>query len=93
VKGREKEMRTIWKYEFSPTADIQEFEMPGGAIPLCVNMQGDKVCMWCQVLTTNPVVKRKFCVVGTGHEKPEGCGVYIGSVFPHPFVWHIFTYK
>jgi hypothetical protein len=84
--------RTVYKYVFDLGSDIQEFEMPVSAIPLCVHMQEKNICMWCDVLTTNPMVKRKFCIVGTGHPKPEKCGDYIGSVFPSPFVFHIFTY-
>jgi len=85
--------RAVYKYVFDLNSDIQEFEMPASAIPLCVHMQGNNICMWCDVLTSNPSVKRKFCIVGTGHTKPEGCGVYLGSVFPAPYVFHIYEYK
>ena len=83
-------MKTIYKYVFDGKSMIQEFDMPSSAIPLCVQMQGNNICMWCDVKTDNPIVKRKFCIVGTGHEKPDGLGTYIGSVFPHPFVFHIY---
>jgi hypothetical protein len=85
--------RTIYKYVFDYESDIQEFKMPSAAIPLCVHMQGKNICMWCDVCPANPQVTRKFFIVGTGNTKPEGCRVYLGSVFPDPFVFHIYTYE
>lgn len=83
-------MKTIYKYVFTLKNTVEEFDMPSDSIPLCVNMQGNNICLWCIVNTDNPVVKRRFCVIGTGWEIPVNIGAYIGSVFPSPYVFHVF---
>lgn len=91
-------MRTVWKYKFdlkrmaSETTDRQTFEMPSGSYPLYVNIQNDDLCLWVQVKEDNPIVKRTFCIVGTGRKIPDDVHVskYIGTVLQDIFVWHIF---
>lgn len=85
-------MKTIYKYQFSMSSDKEEFEMPSASFPLSVGEQNGLPCMWCQVETNNPIVTRKFRIVGTGHEIPETVRLskYVGTVQIGVFVWHIF---
>lgn len=60
--------KTIWKFTLRPVIEI---EMPDGAQVLSVHAQNGELCMWAQVRTENPMVKRKFLTFGTGHILPE----------------------
>ena len=41
-------MRAIWKYILDIT-DTQCLDMPDGAMTLCVQMQGETLCLWAVV--------------------------------------------
>jgi len=81
-------MRAVWKFpvEF-PNCEL---EMPQNSWIIHVNSQGeDRVVLWVDVDTEAKRVKRRFVVVGTGHEIPAG-GVFVGSVKDSPYMWHLF---
>lgn len=60
--------KTIWNFTLRPVIEI---EMPEGAQLLSVHEQNGELCMWVQVRTENPMVKRKFLTFGTGHILPD----------------------
>ena len=85
-------MRIIYKYSLDIT-DTQIIQMSIGANILCVQFQGDQLCLWAMV---DPHVARKgrqIHIVGTGH---DCCYVstakHIGTVLQPdlPLVWHVF---
>jgi len=85
----------IYKYTFSGIENA-EFEMPKGAEILCVQIQSHlavtAICIWALVDSLEArVERRRFMVIGTGHELYGVRNVkYVGTVQEPPFVWHIF---
>lgn len=59
-------MKTIWKFPLSP--DKLTIEMPRGAKVLSVAVQDEVICVWALVDTEAALVKRRFYVLGTGHD-------------------------
>lgn len=58
--------QSVWKYPLK-MADEQIIEVPFGAAPLKVTMQGDEPCLW---MLENPVVEKttkKVHIRGTGY--------------------------
>ncbi len=85
-------MRTVFKYEFSITDEV-EIAMPLGAVVLHVGQQGigqTRICLWAEVDTQQPDETRTFYVRGTGHPLPEADVAHVGSIVGNPFVWHVF---
>lgn len=88
----------VWKYEWPATdrGPVQEavFEMPLAAHVLTVQMQRGRIVMWAAVYPDLKREKRKFNLVGTGHEAPllANIGGYVGTVqmFDGDLVLHIF---
>lgn len=80
----------IYKYPIDITSQ-QFIEMPKGAKLLHVALDGwGKPCIWAQVDTDQPKVKRMFFIYGTGapmrhHEN------YVGTFVEGKFVWHVFN--
>lgn len=82
---------TIWKYEFDlRKGDRHSFTMPHGARPICIQMQGELICLWAEVDPRESFESRTFRIVGTGHPLPPQQRSYIGTVQAGPFVWHIY---
>jgi len=54
-----------------------------------IAMQNSVVTLWSLVDIESKPIKRRFRIVGTGHEM-EPIGNYLGSVQERVFVWHIF---
>jgi hypothetical protein len=76
----EQNMKSVWKFPLAMTG-IQDVEIPGTARLLSVQPQGDGVCLWALCDTTADKVKRRICIVGTGHEAPEIGSLYYISTF------------
>jgi len=71
--------------------------MPQGADILCVQYQGNALCLWAIVNADEPVERCEIAIVGTGHPMPPDNqvipkAIYIGTVQQPqmPFVWHVF---
>jgi hypothetical protein len=83
--------KTVWKYQV-PVQDYFELELPVGAIPLTVQVQGDTPRMWVLV---NPDETKKckyqFRVLGTGHKSDDTLN-YLGTfqVNNGQYVFHVF---
>ena len=58
--------------------------------------QGDqRLMLWAEVDTDQPMEQRQIEVFGTGHEIPQGMGVsreFIGTVIVSSLVWHVYEY-
>ncbi len=88
-------MRTVWKYDL--TSRRKTLEMPKGARPLHVDVQGPAACLWAEVDTDAPLVARRLAIVGTGHPTPDSEEADYAGTFLTPgggtFVWHIYIAK
>lgn len=60
-------MKTIWKFPLQMKG-FQTIEMPEGAKILSVQPQGESVCLWALVESTNQMERRGIVIVGTGHD-------------------------
>lgn len=81
----------IFKYDLSVT-DVQDIEMPAGAVLLSVQMQYGRLCVWAVVNPEAPTMPRRFWVIGTGRTVPERIGIFLGTVqmAGGDLVWHVF---
>lgn len=93
-------MHTIWKYELD-IGEVLPVEMPRGAKVRYVGMQGDQLCVWAQVDSDQPLVKRVFAVHGTGHtirptarENGTELPTYLGTfmMYGGELVFHVFDH-
>jgi len=84
-------MKTIWKYELE-TTDLQEIEMPHAAKILTVQVQNGVPCIWCLCKPNNLKQFRIIQTIGTGHEKENIKGIYIGTyqLLEGSVVFHVF---
>lgn len=86
--------KAVYKYVLS-AEDTQKVPLPLGAKPLCVKVQGDKVCMWCLVdpnqTETNRVTVQ---IAGTGHNRTDLIGEYLDTfmMYNGSLVFHVFIY-
>lgn len=79
----------VYKYTLE-TDKENEFEMPCFSKVIHCHEQNNKVCIWVQVGTTEPVMTRKFICMVTGVEFDGGD--YIGTCHLDngKFVIHVF---
>lgn len=85
-------MKTIYKYPLEIT-DMQLVQMPSCSNILCVQLQGDSLCLWAEVCTDEPTRGYTIEIIGTGNPMmPIGFVTrrYISTVQQGPLVWHIF---
>ena len=83
-------MRTIWKFPLEVT-DTQTIEIPRGYRFLHLGLFDGHICLWCEVITESPKVKRTFWIFGTGKVIPDHLHLaYKGTVPTGSFVWHVF---
>lgn len=68
--------------------EIVEVMAPPSTGVAHIAMQNGVVTLWALVNMEHMPVKRRFHIVGTGHEAP--CGHYLGTVHERVFVWHVF---
>jgi len=83
-------MKTVYKYKVSGKTVLS---LPRSAKPVCVAMQGDDLCMWCEVETSRGQENRLFRIFATGEPIPQDMGIdflYIGTAFDGHFVWHLY---
>lgn len=88
-------MRTVYKYNI-PTSDVFELQLPRGAKPLSVEVQMERMCMWVEVSTEEPLEPRTFRICGTGHGIPAAeWHEFIGTLFLDggALVFHVFEIK
>jgi len=82
----------IFKYPVEITDELT-IEMPKNADIMHFGIHNHVAALWACVDPENPMVERKFKVVGTGHEMPTNDNLnYIGTITNHElqYVWHLF---
>jgi hypothetical protein len=82
----------VWKFEFD-IEDPLTIKMPQGARVLHVDLQDGLPCMWALVDASEPLVARKFRIIGTGHPiKDIAKLTYLTSfqMSDGELVWHVF---
>jgi len=84
-------MTVMWKFPLA-LGDVVTLEMPMGAEPLYVAMQGGVPCLWARVNPMLPKEMRRFRFAGTGHTLHDDVGRYIGSwqMADGALVFHLF---
>jgi hypothetical protein len=85
-------LKVIWKYPLD-VVDEQDIFMPGGAKPLCVQLQHGKPCLWALVDPSRAEVARTVFIFGTGNPAPvAGVTNYVGTFQQADgrLVWHVF---
>lgn len=84
-------MKTVYKYLLN-FPDGGEVLMPAGAQILRVELQNNTPCLWALVDSKAETWVRKFRFFGTGEPIPEDVvpSRYIGTIFFHFLVFHIF---
>ena len=80
----------IYKYQIEEIKDVVIIEMPESAQVLHVGQQNGVLTIWASVDPEARMVRRKFRIVGPGHDHDVGYGYY-GTVFIDTFVWHVFA--
>ena len=83
----------VWDQQSSPTPRIN---LPCGATPLAVGMQGSRLMVWFHVPDTSDIAVESWLahVAGTGHDLPVWVsGHYVGTVQQENYVWHVFMKK
>jgi hypothetical protein len=85
-------MNTIHKYVLS--SGRMKIALPIGAKVLTVQRQGEDLCLWAVVDSSQQREMRVFEVFGTGHQMPDGLSKfqYISTVqeMGGALVWHVF---
>lgn len=89
-------MMVIWKYELpadqaAENDGVIKIRMPKGSEVLHAGAQGDKVCVWARVDSSQLDVERTFVVRLTGEEAPPMD--YLGTALLRDgqFVVHVFV--
>lgn len=83
-------MKTIYKYPLTATKVV--LKIPADAIVLHTAAQHNQICLWIAIDTADPVVKRTFFYVGTGHPVVGDNVEYVGSALVEDahYVFHVF---
>lgn len=82
----------IFKYEIPITDEIISIELSENSGLCDINVQDDKIYMWCIVDIHAPIFKQYFKIFGTGHQIID-CEnlIFLKTVhMPNGLVWHIF---
>jgi hypothetical protein len=82
-------MATIYKYVMPTPGGSEVHQMPAGAVPLSVQMQDGRVCLWAQVEPEVESIEARFHTIGTGWDIPEKAS-HLGTVQAGGFVWHVY---
>jgi hypothetical protein len=86
-------MKEIWKFELEPQTGEQILDMPSGAQILTVQTQGENICLWAEVDSSEiylPKEKRTFIVHFTGVSYTRKCDSYMGTCTVDHFMFHVF---
>lgn len=83
-------MMTIFKYPLK-LQNEQALELPIFCIPLSVQMQGDQLCLWCQVESEDVKEMRAVFIYATGQPIMQKVNMqFVDTVQMGPLVWHVF---
>lgn len=82
-------MRTIYKYKLSTSKDGALVSIHQFPEPIHFAKIDGEFYFWAIVNTDNPIVERRFRILGTGWEIPID-SYYIATLKDSPFIWHLF---
>lgn len=84
-------MRTVFKYPLE-IANEQTIDLPIGAKPLSVQMQGEWIYLWAEVDTDSKPFPYTVRVFGMGHLLPKEAMKHLGTVqqLDGMLVWHVY---
>lgn len=86
-------MKTIYKFPIAITDD-QAVLMPASADILSAQFQGDTLCLWALLDTTEKKTARLIYIFGTGHPVPRRTDLrFIDTVQAGRLVWHVFELR
>lgn len=86
----------VFKYPINRARNefgVYPVSMPANAKILSVAVVQEEVVIYATVPdSTDKMVKRSICVLGTGKEIPDKAAPkkFLGTVVQEPFVWHVF---
>lgn len=80
--------RQVFKYPLA-LAEVVELDIPEGGRVLTLGVQQGIPMLWVLVDVVQPMERRTFITVGTGHEVPWAT-TFVGTWFDGPYVWHVF---
>lgn len=83
--------KRVWKYPL-PIDDEVSVEMPEGACPLTVQVQGGRPTLWALVDPDAVPTTRRFRIAGTGHPIGADVGAHVGTfqLADGGLVFHVF---
>lgn len=81
----------VFKYPFEP-ADVVEVDMPAGAVILHCDEQHQRWSAWARVDPSQPMVRRRIRMAGTGHPLDSSAARFINTVVlkEYGLVFHFF---
>ena len=83
----------IYKYRLE-IKDRQLIKMKECAVIMHVGLDvEDHLCVWAEVNSNFRDVQREFFVRGTGQERDDVTGGYLGTVRMDPYMWHVYEGK
>ena len=87
-------MNVIWKQPLSIVPQ-QQFWLPRGARPLCIQVQHCEPILWYQCDSEAVKTVRRFDMYGTGREMPADAGTYIGTfqLDSGSLVFHVYEWE
>ena len=88
-------MQRVYKYPLV-LMEEQSLRMPIGAIPLCVQLQDDIICLWAQVEPDAETEQWDIYVISTGQDMYNADSAnagYVGTVQQGSYVWHVFIQR
>ncbi len=79
----------VYKYNIDSFDGI--VSMQRGAVVLDAQLQNDELHIWAQVDDATAIIeRRRFKVVGTGHELPDDVKAYVATFQQESFVGHVY---
>lgn len=86
-------MNAIWKYTLDKLD--KRLDIPASAKILAVHEQRGEICLWATVDPGMDRESRRFLVIGTGHDMPEGQLDFVGTVGLNDWalVFHVFEVR
>ena len=80
----------VWKYALHLT-ESQFIDVPEGIQPLHFGIQGNQICLWAKIDTTQPTTRVEILCICSNWEIPDGTLEHIGTVvLPNQDVYHYF---
>jgi len=83
-------MRVVFKYPLINKGKAYEIQVPEGAWPCHYELIEATPVIWYEVETTRSLQTRKFILIGTGWNIPEGNWEHRVTFRMDLFIWHLY---